>query len=81
MQVFSTWGPLLSTSLAIYKAFRANISAFVSYVMYCDLCLISRVYAQFNFLLQGKCCSATVGKLPLCCISLSFVLYLEKFYN
>ena len=55
MQVFSTWGPLLSTSLAIYEAFRANISVFVSYVMYCDLCLISRVYAQFNFLLQGKC--------------------------
>ena len=40
MQVFSTWGPLLSTSLAIYKAFRANISVFVSYVMYCDLCFL-----------------------------------------
>lgn len=40
MQVFSTWGPLLSTSLAIYEAFRANISVFVSYVMYCDLCFL-----------------------------------------
>ena len=40
MQVFSTWGPLLSTSFAIYKAFRANISVFVSYVMYCDLCFL-----------------------------------------
>ena len=64
---------------------------FVSYLQsiqgkhfcFCKLCdvlwfMFSRVYAQFNFLLQGKCCSATVGKLPLCCISLSFVLYLEK---
>ena len=40
MQVFSTSGPLLSTSLAIYEAFRANISVFVSYVMYCDLCFL-----------------------------------------
>ena len=36
--------------------------------------MFSRGYAQFKFLLQEKCCSATVGKLH-------YVAYIFLFYN
>lgn len=62
MQVFSIWGPLLSTFVGCLQSIQGK------HFCFCKLCdvlwfMFSRGYAQFKFLLQGKCCSATVGKL------------------
>ena len=74
MQVFSTWGPLFSTSLGIYKAFRANISVFVSHVMYCDLCFLV-VILNLNF-----CCKES-AVLPQLENSIMLHISFFFFYN